>query len=202
MSTAILGNSWAARFTLIAAIACLYAGAVNINNSLLFPWLEYDDFRYLLFLPEGLKLFLVMLFGWRAVAGILLGVAAVSLNEIPHLTLLNAFALGTAAALSTKLTLSISARLLGIAYPWTQLKWHSLCALAIAVGCIDALVIHMTLYSMHLDNVDNLLSDVLKGAFGRVAGTFLFLALSLEIRRRLLMREQDHTPPPPFNSAE
>lgn len=196
MKAAILGPSLAARLTLISAIACLYAGAVNINNSLLFPWLEFDDFRYLLFLPEGLKLFLVMLFGWRAVVGVLLGVTAVSLNEIPNLTLVHALVLGTAAALSTKFTLEISARLLGIGYPWTQLKWHSLCALAIAVGCIDALAIHAALYSMHLDNADNLLSDLLKGAFGRIAGSFVFLALSLEIRRRLLAQEpESHAPP-------
>jgi len=185
MTSAILGPSWAARITLVATIACLYAGAVNINNSLLFPWLEYDDFRYLLFLPAGLKLFLVMLFGWRAVAGILIGVAAVSLNEIPQLTLVQALLLGTAASFSTQLTLTATARLLGIGYPWTRLNWISLCVLAVAVGCMDALVIHLALLGFGLDNVDNILSDVLKGAFGRVAGTFIFLALALDIRRRI-----------------
>ena len=185
MTPAVLGPSWAARLTVVAAIASLYAGAVNINNSLLFPWLEYDDFSYLLFLPAGLKLFLVMLFGWRAVAGILLGVAAVSLNEIPALTLLPALTLGLTASMSTQLTLHACARLLGIGYPWTGLGWPSLSLLAVAVGCMDALTIHMTLYGLGLDNTDNLLSDVLQGAFGRVAGAFVFLALSLDIRRRL-----------------
>lgn len=185
MTHAILGASWAARLTVIAAIACLYAGAVNINNSLLFPWLEYDDFRYLLFLPAGLKLFLVMLFGWRAVAGIAIGVAAVSLNEIPNQTLLHAALLGAAASLSTQITLRICARLLGIGYPWAQLKWSSLCVLAIAVGCMDALTIHLVLFGLGLDSTDNMLSDVLKGAFGRVAGMFVFLALALDIRRRI-----------------
>ena len=191
MTSAILGRSWAARITLVAAIACLYAGAVNINNSLLFPWLEYDNYRYLLFLPAGLKLFLVMLFGWRAVAGILIGVAAVSLNEIPDLTLLHALLLGTAASLSTQLTLTATARLLGIGYPWNQLNWGKLTVLALAVGCMDALAIHMTLLGLGLDNADNLLSDVLQGAFGRVAGAFVFLALSLHIRRRL---QAEHLP--------
>jgi hypothetical protein len=185
MTPALLGNTWPARVTVIAAIACLYAGAVNINNSLLFPWLEYDDFRYLLFLPAGLKLFLVMLFGWRAVAGILLGVAAVSLNEIPHLTLLQALALGLTASMSTQLTLHATARVLGMAYPWNGLRWPSLCALAITVGCVDAFTIHLTFYGLGLDNTDNIMSDVLQGAFGRVAGTFVFLAISLDIRRRL-----------------
>jgi hypothetical protein len=190
MTNAILGSSWAARLTLVCAIACLYAGAVNINNSLLFPWLEYDDFRYLLFLPAGLKLFLVMLFNWRAVLGITIGVAAVSLNEIQDLSLISALMLGTTAGLSTKLTLTVCARLLGIGYPWSQLKWTTLCVLAIAVGCMDALTIHMTLFGLGLDNTDDLLSDVLQGAFGRVAGTFVFLALSLEIRRRLLSEQR------------
>lgn len=188
MTSAVLGPSWPARLTVIIAIACLYAGAVDINNSLLFPWLEYDNFRYLIFLPAGLKLFLVMLFNWRAVAGIMLGITAASLNEIPNLTLASAMLLGISAGLSTKITLGVCARLLGIGYPWSQLTWPSLCVLAIAVGSMDALAIHLSLYGLGLDSPDNMVSDVLKGAFGRVAGTFIFLALSLDIRRRLLAK--------------
>lgn len=190
MTTGILGSSWPARLTLIAAIACLYAGAVAINNSLLFPWLEYSNFQYLLFLPAGLKLLLVMLFNWRAVAGIAIAVTAASLNEIPYLTLSHAVVLGVSAGLSTQITLSICARMLGIGYPWSQLTWLSLCTLAIVVGSVDALVVQLTMNGLGLDTLDDMFSDVLKGMFGRVAGTFIFLAVSLDIRRRLLGSQQ------------
>jgi hypothetical protein len=76
MTSPLFGTSAVSRGTLVVTIACLYAGAVVVNNNLLFPWLEFDNFRNLLFLPAGLKLFLVMLFGWRAVAGIALGIAS------------------------------------------------------------------------------------------------------------------------------
>jgi len=107
MSNSILGTSPVARGTLVIMIACLYSGAVLLNNNLLFPWLEFDNFRNLLFLPAGLKLFLVMLFGWRAVAGIGLGIAAVALGELPQMPLSSALLLGAAAGLSTQLGLRL-----------------------------------------------------------------------------------------------
>ena len=40
MSAPLLGSSALARGTLVLGIACLYAGAVLVNNNLLFPWLD------------------------------------------------------------------------------------------------------------------------------------------------------------------
>lgn len=186
MSHPILGPTWFARTVLVVSIACLYAGAVQVNNNLLFHWLEFDHFRNLLFLPAGLKLFLVMLFGWRAVAGIALGIAAVALSEFPLMPMSSAFLLGAVAALSTQLTLRLMSRLLRVDYPWIQMSWPSLCAIALSVGCVDAIVIQWALTALGNETPDNnFLTDALQGAFGRVVGTFIFLAFSLEMRRRL-----------------
>lgn len=94
MNHPVLGDGPVARGVLVITIACLYAGAVSINNNLIFSWLEFDDFRNLMFLPAGLKLFLVMLFGWRAVAGIAVGIAATALAEFPHVSMASALLLG------------------------------------------------------------------------------------------------------------
>jgi hypothetical protein len=191
MSQPILGNSLIARGTLVVTIACLYAGAVQLNNNLLFPWLEFDEFRNLLFLPAGLKLFLVMLFGWRAVLGIGLGIAAVALSEIPHMSMPPALLLGAAAALSTRLSLDAISRLLRVGYPWAQLGWPALCAIALGVGVIDAATVQWTMSVLGFESFDQFLADALKGAFGRVAGTFVFLAVSLQIRQHLWNAERD-----------
>ena len=190
MTHPILGTSLVARATLVVTIACLYAGAVVFNNNLLFPWLEFDNFRNLLFLPAGLKLFLVMLFGWRAVAGIALGIAGAALGEFPHMPMSYALLLGTAAALSTQMSLQATSRLLRVGYPWTQLGWPSLCLIALLVGCMDAAVVQWAMASLGYETFDNFWGDTLQGAFGRVVGTFTFLAVSLEVRRRLVRESQ------------
>ena len=190
MTHPVLGTSAVARGTLVVAIACVYAGAVVFNNNLLFPWLEFDNFRNLLFLPAGLKLFLVMLFGWRAVAGIGLGIAGVALSEFQHMPMPYGLLLGAAAALSTQLSLQLMARLLRVGYPWAQLAWPSLCAIALVVGCTDAAVVQCTMALLGYETFDNFLTDTLQGAFGRVVGTFIFLAASLEVRKHLARQAQ------------
>ena len=185
MNHPVLGDGPVARGVLVITIACLYAGAVSINNNLIFSWLEFDDFRNLMFLPAGLKLFLVMLFGWRAVAGIAVGIAATALAEFPHVSMASALLLGGAAALSTQLALALMSRLLNVGFPWAEMSWPKLCAIALVVGCLDALTVQCAMAVLGYETFENFVSDTLQGAFGRVAGTFVFLSMALEVRRRL-----------------
>jgi len=186
MSAPLLGSSALARSSLVLGIACMYAGAVLINNNLLFPWLEFENFRSLLFLPAGLKLFLVMLLGWRAVLGIALGIMSVALSEFPHMSTVHGLLLGAIAALSTQLTLMLSARALRVGYPWTSLRWPALCTIALAVGLTDATVVQVGMAWLGYEDFHDFWTETLQGAFGRVVGTFVFLAVSLEVRRQLL----------------
>lgn len=185
----ILGANAVARSVLVVTIACLYAGAVLLNNNLLFPWLEFDNLRNLLFLPAGLKLFLVMLFGWRAVAGIALGISAVALSELPQMNMPSACALGTMAALSTQVALQLTSRLLRVGYPWMGLRWPSLSAMAVAVGCVDAVTLQCSLVLLGHETLDYFWSDTLQAAWGRIAGAFIFLFISLEVRQHLQSQE-------------
>ena len=194
MSAPLLGSSVLARGSLVLGIACMYAGAVLINNNLLFPWLELENFRSLLFLPAGLKLFLVMLLGWRAVLGIALGIMSVALSEFPHMSPLHGLLLGGIAALSTQLTLKLSAGALRVGYPWTSLSWPALCAMALAVGVVDATAVQGAMAWLGYENFEDFWSEALQGAFGRVLGTFVFLAVSLEVRRQLLRESASASP--------
>jgi len=185
MITPLLGPSTVARTTLVVMVACIYAGAVLFNNNLLFPWLEFDHFRSLLFLPAGLKLFLVMLLGWRAVLGICLGLAAVALSEFPALSLLQALGFGGSVSLSTWLTLQLVSRLLGVGYPWSYLTWRSLSTIALVVGSMDAISLELVMVALGYETLDHFTVETLQGAFGRVVGTFIFLAVSLKVRQHL-----------------
>ena len=191
MSAPLLGPSALARATLVLGIACLYAGAVLVNNNLLFPWLEFENFRSLLFLPAGLKLFLVMLLGWRAVLGIALGIWAVAMSEFPDMSMLQGAVLGSVVALSTQVALQSCARLLGVGYPWTALGWRSLCVIALAVGGVDATLLQWSMATLGYEDYNDFWTETLQGAFGRVLGTFIFLAVSLAVRRQLLRTEAE-----------
>ena len=186
MTAPLLGSSALARTTLVLGIACVYAGAVLVNNNLLFPWLERENFRSLLFLPAGLKLFLVMVLGWRAVLGIALGIMTVMLSEFPHMSTLHGLLLGAFAALSTQITLILCARVLRVGYPWATLSWPALCLMALAVGVVDASVVQGAMVWLGYEDIEEYWAEALQGAFGRVLGTFVFLAVSLEVRRHLL----------------
>ena len=76
-------------------------------------------------------------------------------------------------------------------YPWAQLGFSSLCFIALAVGCVDATTIQWTLSALNHEMAERFLLDLLLGAFGRIAGTFVFLVVSLEIRRQWSRLPQD-----------
>ena len=84
----ILGSSWIARAVLIVTLACLYTGAVEFNNQILFSGSQIGAFRNWVFLPAGLKLLLLMLFGWRAALALSLSIATIVLSEVHTVPLL------------------------------------------------------------------------------------------------------------------
>ena len=71
------------------------------------------------------------------------------------------------------------------------LGWRSLCVIALTVGCVDATLVQWSMATLGYENYDNFWTETLQGAFGRVLGSFIFLAVSLEVRRHLLRSEAE-----------
>ena len=187
LADAILGGSWPARFLVTLTIACVYGGAILINNEILFPALEFDRYRYILFVPAGLKLLSIMLFGWRAVIGVGLGRAAVTLNEFPGIPLLSGLAFGGCVAVSTWAGIMLASRTLRITYPWHDLGWRHLLVIVLVSSLLDAVAFNLAMVWIGQEQLDpDLVSDMLLGFVGRVVGAFAFMALALELKRRLL----------------
>ncbi len=67
---------WRARLALIFLIACFYAGFVLINNELLIFWAADTSYRYWFYPPAGVRLVIIMLFGWQGVVGYFLAALA------------------------------------------------------------------------------------------------------------------------------
>jgi hypothetical protein len=185
MLDVILGPSWIARFFLVGLISCMYAGAVSINNQLLFPWAEYGQFHYWLFLPAGLKLLFLMLFGWRAVFGIGIAIAAIALNEISDVGLVKAIFLGGISSLVSLFALTGASRMAKVQFPWSDLRWYQLAFIVVIVSLLDSMAIHLTLALISIDSIMGTAQDILVSSFARSLGTFAFLSGLMLLWRRL-----------------
>lgn len=184
---AILGDSWPARLLVTLFVACVYGGAILLNNEILFPALEFDRYRYLLFVPAGLKLLVIMLFGWRGVIGAGLGRAAVTLNEFPNLPMVDGLVFGASVAIAMWTGLALASRLLRIGYPWPDLRWPHLLVIVVLASLFDAVAFNLAMVWIGHETLDpRLASDMVKGFAGRVVGAFAFMLLALDLKRRLL----------------
>lgn len=188
----IFGSSWAAKITLVLAIACIYAGAIQLNNKLFFPWTEFDEFRYLIYIPAGIKLLLMMLFGWRAVVGISLGIATVVLGEFSNMSYLSACTFGTVSSVVPYLGLIALSKILKISYPWNGLNFKTIAIISIVIGSIEALTQHFLLTFNGVEPLSHLIKDTLPSVFGRVMGTYLFMGLAVWVRNEIAKDNASH----------
>ncbi|MGV0960252.1 MAG: hypothetical protein ACOYB1_10490 [Limnohabitans sp.] len=188
----IFGPSWAAKTTLILVIACVYAGAVQLNNKLFFPWAEFDEFRYLIYIPAGIKLLLMMLFGWRAVIGISLGIATVVLGEFANMSYLSACTFGVVSGVVPYLGLIALSKISKISYPWNGLNFKTITIISIGIGSIEAVTLHLLLTFNGVEPLSHLIEDTLPSVFGRVLGTYLFMGLAVWVRNEIAKDNARH----------
>jgi hypothetical protein len=178
-----LDKHWSVRILIILCIACLYAGAVGVNNQLFFPWAEFDTLRYVFFLPAGLKLLLLMVFGWRAVIGLTLGIATIALSELTSVNYFTALAIGFVSGLSPYLGLRLVGVFFSIKFPWSGLNLKNILAISIFIGLLDALTLHLALSFSGFDKFQDLGVDLLPAAGGRIFGTLIFLGLAVRFKQ-------------------
>ena len=166
----------------IASVAALYCGAIEINNHLLFFWLEDSPFRHWIYLPMGLKLFLIMLFGTRAFFGIALGIAVSMLSENLGISFIYTLAIGMTSTLSILFSVKIFSYLTGVAYPWVKLKFYHLPMLAIFSAALNSLVLYKIYRLVGLEDSFDWKNDILIEVTGRFLGAFFFIYFALLVR--------------------
>lgn len=182
----IFGPSFAARFTLVSLLTVSYAGAVLINNNLLFSWtVDNVVYRHWIFVPAGLQLLYVMLFGWRGVLGIILGSAAVYLSYPLGLTLPNALFIASLDSLAVWASVEFYSMATGIRFPWTQLSWRSIPTLSFLSGGFSAVAVFVALLTAGIGAPKDALRDIALFSLGDFLGSWIFFAAVLLIRKQL-----------------
>lgn len=185
MFQAILGSSFAARFTLVSLLTAAYAGAILINNSLLFPWTPDAVYRHWIFVPAGLQLLLVMLFGWRGVLGLTFGGAAEYLSQPVGLNIPSALFVAGVDAMSVWLGVEIYSAMTGNRYPWANLSWRSVPVLSLITGVASAIGVFLAMVAAQIESGSTPLRDMALFAIGDFIGAWIFFAVVLLIRRQL-----------------
>lgn len=188
----ILGSSWIARAVLIVTLACLYTGAVEFNNQILFSGSQIGAFRNWVFLPAGLKLLLLMLFGWRAALALSLSIATIVLSEVHTVPLLIAISTGAFGGLIPYLGFMLLSKILRLTYPWNGLNFKDIVIISVLIGMLEALIQRVGLSILGIETWDNLLKDSMLVAIGRIMGTFLFMGLALWVKDQL-EKHESHT---------
>ena len=183
----ILQPTLASRLCLILSIACFYAGAVVINNNLLFFWAHDADYRFWFYPPAGLRLILIMLLGWPAVLGH--GIASTALNasfDLPDVELLGSVFLGFCRSLSVWAGLAIYSRVTGLRFPWTGITWTHIPAMSVAVSLFSAVTVHLLRAALGVEPLDELVRNVSLNVLGDTLGTIVVLFVLIRLRRAFL----------------
>lgn len=181
----ILGSSFAARFTLVSLLTVAYAGAILINNHLLFPWAADTVYRHWIFLPAGMQLLFVMLFGWRGVLGLTFGGAVEYLTQPLGLNIPSALFVAAIDAMSVWLGVELYSAITGNRYPWAHLSWRSVPILSLITGVASAIGVFLAMIAAKMESGSNPLRDIAFFSLGDFIGAWIFFAVVLLIRRQL-----------------
>ena len=169
----------------VFSVAALYCGAIEINNHLLFSWLMDSPFRHWIYLPMGLKIFLIMLFGIRACIGVGLGIAVSMLSENLGLGFMTASIVGISSVVSIFLSILAFSSVTGIRYPWVKLKSYHIPVLAIFSSVINSLVLYKIYRIIGLEDSIDWKNDIFIEVTGRFLGAFIFIYLAVMLRNSL-----------------
>lgn len=183
----ILQPALLSRLCLILSVACFYAGAVLINNNLLFAWAHDADYRFWFYPPAGLRLIMIMLLGWPAVIGH--GIAATALNasfDLPDVELLGSVFLGFCRSFSVWAGLAIYSRVTGLRFPWSGITWTHIPAMSVAVSLFSAVTVHLLRAALGVEPIDEVVRNVSLNVLGDTLGTIVVLFALIRLRRAFL----------------
>jgi hypothetical protein len=175
------------RVTLILGVAVIYSGMSVLNNNLLFAWSSDAPYRHWVYLPAGLRLIAIMLFGWLGVAGIAIGQTLAWLTRgIDGLSFGDAALLGSIRALSIWAGLALYAAVTKVRAPWENLSWTHVPFLITFVSLFSAFIAETALYWFDLSDAHTLVRNALLSSIGAILGSLIVVVLVLWLRRSYL----------------
>lgn len=183
----IFSAEWSARLTLIFLIACFYLGIVTIHDRLFF-WAADAPYRHWFYPPAGIRLILIMLFGWLGVTGYFMSVFFSTFTGIGpgEPSFLGAAVVAAADALSLWAGVILFGKLTGVRHPWDRLSWHHVPFLALFVSIVRATVAEAVRHVQGTEilvDASEAIRNVSLYAIGDTLGTIAVLFIVISLRR-------------------
>ena len=163
---------------LIQQIAIVFGIALtwlclDLTKDSYFEFLQVSDFLYSIYLLSGIRLLVIILFGWLGALGLFIGYFTSGVL-IRDFAIEVAIALGLISALTPLLAYGAWKRLTGLSNNFKQVKLHTLLLLVFLYSGLTAVVRGAYLYNADITaNFSFIWADFL----GNVVGAFLFLCL-------------------------
>lgn len=185
MDAWIFSSDWRARLALIFGVACFYVGAVLINNTLLFSWAADSSYRHWIYPPAGIRLVLIMLLGWPALAGLAIATLAQAYSDlIPQITRFDdAMLVAIVRVASIWLSLKTYGWITKVKSPWRDLTWVHVPFLALFVNTVSDIALSMAYVYLGIENLDTFVRNVALYVFGDTVGTILVLMILIKLRQ-------------------
>lgn len=179
--------SAAAKLLVVVGTAVTYLATFALNQ-LLFQHIEFSSGAHWVYLPSGVRLAAVLVFGWWGALGVIWGSIGVSYEQFFGGNVINAVVAGVISGLSPLLARRLSEDFLGLTENLDRLTPAVLLKTAAAFALISA-VLHQLWYAAQ-GHTPNFVSSTAVMALGDFTGSLLVLYLA-----KFALRKLPHPPP-------
>ena len=166
-------------------VAVVWLLAVFLNNYVFFVWTQKEAYIHWIFVPAGVRIVLIMLFGWRAAVGMALGAIPAIDDILPGIGLAMVAVVSSGAALMPWLCVALFSAVVGPRHPWTDLDWWHLPVLAVLCAFVSELFLNVQLIFLGFEERADFASNLLTGMIGNFLGALVLLVATVACIRLL-----------------
>lgn len=169
----------------IGLSGALWIAAIYVNNQMLFPRPEEDEFDRWVFVPAGLRMLLVMLFGWRAAVGTALGSIPWMFDVLPGVGLATIAVSAGISGLMPWISVQLFSGATGVRHPWHDLVWWHLPAIAALSAFANSLALNSQFLMLGREPPRELAANLLSMMIGDFLGALVLLLALVAVVRLL-----------------
>lgn len=173
---------------LVGISAALWMASIYLNNEVLFQWTEEEEFVHWVFVPAGIRILLVMLFGWRAALGMALGSVPSVLEVLPGAGTGMVAVTAVATGLMPWISVQLFSSRTGVRYPWHDLVWWHLPVVAALSAFTNSAMLNGQLILVGLEPPRELPVNLLAVMIGDLMGALVLLLATVSLVRLLRTR--------------
>ena len=164
---------------MVGLVAVIWLTSVVLNNYIVFSWTEEEAYLHWIYVPAGVRILLIMLFGWRGAAGMMLGALPPVADALPGIGPLMVLVIAAGGGLMAWMTVTLFSFMVRVRHPWTDLDWWHLPVLALATAFANEVFLNSQLVLLSFEERADFAGNVLTGMIGNFLGALVLLLTTL-----------------------